>query len=513
MLGRTEPRLYTPPLIVGPPGPCGCGCALTPETSFGFDVVEFAIEVLAHPLDPWQRWLVIHAGELLPDGRPRFRHVLVLVSRQNGKTEVPVVLSLFWQFVDEVPLILGTSTKIDYAKESWLKSVALAEKAPGIPVARGERRSWTRQANGEQESWWGEARHKIAASNAEGGRSLTVHRLVLDELRQHHTYEAWGASVPAGNAVADFQAWALSNAGDDRSVVLNDKRAAALSFIETGEGDQRLGLFEWSAPDGADPLDIEALAQANPNLGRRIDPDVLLGDALTAVNKGGEALASFRTECMCQRVTHLDPAVDPVKWAACADPGTLEGVRSRVACCLDVAPDAQHATLTAAALLPDGRVRLEVVQAWSGAGCTRQMREDLPGLLAKVKPRLLGWFPGGPAAALAADLKDRKRPGWPPAGVKVEEINAEVTAVCMGLGEQVDVLAVAHSDDPLLNAQVPASEKLRSGDGWRFSRKGDGHCDAAYAAAGAVHLARTMPAPVGKPRIVVARSVRQGAGV
>jgi hypothetical protein len=37
-----------------------------------------------------------------------------------------------------------------------------------------------------------------------------------------------------------------------------------------------------------------------------------------------------------------------------------------------------------------------------------------------------------------------------------------------------------------------------------FSRKGEGHVDAAYAAAGAVHLARTLPAPVGKPRLVVA---------
>jgi phage terminase large subunit-like protein len=66
---------------------------LTPATSYGFEVIDFARDVLEHPLLPWQEFAVIHGGELLPDGRPRFRIVLLLVSRQNGKTELPVVLS------------------------------------------------------------------------------------------------------------------------------------------------------------------------------------------------------------------------------------------------------------------------------------------------------------------------------------------------------------------------------------------------------------------------------------
>src|SRR3546814_18105149 len=84
-LCRTEPWRWTRPLR-----------ELRPATSYGFAVVEFARDILERPLDPWQEWLVIHAGELLPDGRPRFRKVLVLVARQNGKTELLVILSLFW---------------------------------------------------------------------------------------------------------------------------------------------------------------------------------------------------------------------------------------------------------------------------------------------------------------------------------------------------------------------------------------------------------------------------------
>ncbi|PXY17354.1 terminase [Prauserella flavalba] len=494
IVGRTVPRLWTPPLR-----------ELTPDTSYGFEVCDFARDVLGHPLDPWQEWVVIHAGELLPDGRPRFRKVLVLVSRQNGKTELLVVLTLYWMYVERVPMVLGTSTKVDYAKESWLKAVNLARRVPEL-AAEIPRKGGIREANGETHLWraaptetGGGSRYKIAASNEEGGRSLTIDRLVLDELRQHHSYEAHDAAVPATNAVRDAQIWALSNAGSDKSIVLNDWRDSALQFIETGEGDPRLGLFEYSAPDGSSPLDLDALAQANPNLGHRIDPDALLGDAKTAMEKGGDKLAGFKTENMCMRVPRLDPAIDAAGWAAGNKPGTLAALRSRVALCLDVAPDSQHVTLAAAAVLPSGRVRVEVVAAWTD---TVALRRELPDLVATVRPQVFGWLPNGPAAAVAADLAERK--GWPPRAVKVEEIRKDVPAVCMGFADLVKNEYVLHSDDPLLNAQAEAAEKLVQGDAWRFTRRGSGHVDGMYAVAGAVHLARTLPAPVGKPRIIVA---------
>lgn len=483
-------------------------------------MIEFARDVLAHPLDPWQQFVVIHGGELLPDGRPRFRHVIILVARQNGKTEIPVVLSLYWQWACQIPLVLGTSTKLDYARESWLKAVKLAERAPEIPVTRNDRRKWTRQTNGEQESWnttadGEDCRYKIAASNEEGGRSLTVHRLILDELRQHKTYAAWSASVPAGNAVRDFQVWALSNAGDHTSVVLADKRAAALDFIETGEGDYRLGLFEYSSPDGSNPEDLEALAYANPNLGaphdHGLDPEALLGEARTAVAAGGEALAIFRIENMCQWVALAFTAIDLTAWAAGRDPASMDGLRDRLACVFDMSPDGLHATLGVAALVPSSpsapqgdRYRVEVVRAWDGPDAVAQARRELPGLVARIKPRVFGWYPGGPAAAVAAELRERKPAGWPPRGVQIEEIRADTPAVCMGFAELVIAGQVVHSGDPLLDAHVEAAEKLSTGDRWVFARRRGGHVDAVYAVAGAVHLARIMKLPRA-PMLVVAR--------
>lgn len=505
--GVTEPRLWTPPLR-----------ELTPETSYGYELIDFA-DAAGAPLDPWQEFLATHSGELMPDGQPRFRIVLVLVSRQQGKTHYGSTISSWWltvdlpQYVNPVakpPTVLGISSKRDYAKDAWNATRRLLT----LPYFDGEvPRGGIREANGEEcISTKHDTHYRIAASNDDAGRSMTVCRLLVDELRRQYDWTAWNAAEPTTSSIPHAQVIALTNQGDYRAVVLRSLRKAALRFIETGVGDPRLGIFEWSAPDGSDPTDVRALAQAMPNLNHpdgRNPLDAILGNAIRAKENGGEELAKFKIEYMCMEVPVLDPAFDLEAWGDCRDIGDLEDLRRFVAACVDLSLDGLHATLAAAAVMPDDRVRLEVVQAWSGPNCTKELRRDLPGLIGKMKPRVLGWFPSGPAAAVAAELADRKKRGarvaWPPAGVTVEEITGiEVTEVCMGFAEQVGARQIAQSDDPLLNTQIAGTEKLYRGALWVYTRVGAGHCDASYASAGAVHLARTLPPPdKPKPRPMV----------
>jgi hypothetical protein len=473
---------------------------LAPETSYGFEVEEFA-RTIGRPLDPWQRWLVIHAGESRPDdyGKslprlPRFSQILVLVARQNGKTELLRILALYWMWVDRVDLVLGTSANLRSARESWEKAVSFAQSAPEMAVDVAA----VRRANGEQEmsTQWG-SRYVIAASNRDAVRGWTVSRLILDEFREHQTWEAFSAAKPTTHAVPGAQIWMISNQGDDKSVVLNAKRADALGGPGATELDEDgdLALFEWSSPDSMAATDPEALAMANPNLGHRIALSSLMGDARRAQSAGGEQLASFLTEVHCRRVPLLNPAIDMEAWEACTATRGLDDLRDRVALCLDVSLDELHATLYAAAVDGD-RVRVDFVEAWEGQTAVRRMVQELPGLIAafRVPPRVLGWFPSGPAAAAAAALEEH--PGWPPEGVDLAPIRNDVTAVCMGFAEQVRGHVIAHTGDPMLTAHLRAAEKLNHGDGWRFTRRGASHVDAAYAVAGAVHLARTLPVAV-----------------
>jgi len=507
ILGHIQPRLWTPPLVTGPPGPCGCGCALTPETSYGFDAEWFADRVLEEPLDPWERWLVIHAGELLPDGRPRFRRVLVIVARQQGKSHVLRVLVLYWLFVEKQPLVFGTSTDRSYAKAAWRKAVDTAKENRWL-AAELPARCTVEQTGDEEFRTVHKTKYRFGAVNRRAGRSLTIYRLILDEIREHQNWDAWSATTNAMNAVTDGQIFAVSNQGDASSVVLISLRDGALAFITTGLGDRRLGLFEWSCPPGSKPTDLAALAMANPQLGRRTDPDALMSGALSAERNGGEELVQWMTEVMCMMVDRLDPAISAERWAACGVPNGAQPVdlaphRRRTALCVDVSLDLSHATLVAAAVV-EGKVRVEVVAAWAGFGCTKALRAELPGIVAKVRPKIVGWFPNGPAASVAAELAERR--GWPPRGVAIEEIRGEVTAVCMGLAEQVVAGDVEHPHDGVLTAHITSATKLPRGDAWVFARAAaeadsstdedgatGGPIDAAYACAGAVHLARTLP--------------------
>lgn len=489
-LGSITPRLWTRPLR-----------PLTPETSYGFRVIWFAAVILGEPLDPWQQWCVIHLGELLPDGRPRFRQVLILVARQNGKTHLCKVLSLYWLFVERQAMVFGTSTNLEQAKEAWEFAVELAQQTPAL----AHRVRSVRIGNGQQVlSTTDRCRYKIGAADRRGGRGKTIRRAIGDELREQHTWDAYNAVTFATNAVPDAQIVYITNQGDTRSIVLASLRRAALA----GD-DMSLGIFEYSAPPGTHPTDPAGWAAANPQLGRRMDPAALAGQALRVSKPDAdpEELAGFLTEALCMSVDRLDPAINPAAWKDCRDVGDLAAARSRLALCVDLSPDGLHATLAAAAVLEDARVRVETVHEWTGPAAAAALERDLPGWVAKLKPQTLGWFPTGPAAAVAAQLADRRKDGvrgWPPAGVTVAEIRGETTAVCMALAKQVNAHTLAHSGQAMLDAQVRGAEKKPRGDGWVFARAG-GNVDAVYAVAGAAHLARTLPVPVGKPRVLRAR--------
>lgn len=479
VLGKTSPRLWTRPLR-----------PLTRATSYGYEVIDFA-ESIGCPLYEWQRWLVVHIGELLEDGRPRFQKVLILVGRQNGKTTLLAILVLYWLFKasaeQQIEKILGTSTSREYAKGAQKKAVWLAEDA-------GFEFTW-RRTIGEETIEVGRKEYAIAAANRRGGRGQTLDRLIIDELREHSSWEAIDAAEPAMSKRPKAQQFMITSQGDDSSIVLDSYRKEAIKFIETGEGDYRLGLFEWSAPEGSDPEDAVALAQANPVMGR---PDGIPTDDLLRLAKSAkedpQRLIGYKTERMNMRVPHLDPAIDPDKWARCHVDGSLEALRDRVALCLDVSVDGRHATLVAAAM--DGpKARVEVIKAWEGPGTTRDLRAQLPGLIKKANPRVFGWFPNGGAAAVAADIN------FPGDRTKIEAIRGDITAACMGFSDLVTGEMILHRNDPLLNMQVNSAERMWQGDSWRFIRRGASSVDAVYAAAGAVHLARTLPPP--KPPLVI----------
>lgn len=457
--------------------------------------------MLGQPLDPWQRWLAIHLGELLVDGRLRFRTVLVLVARQNGKTFLAKALILYWLYVEAIPLILGTSTDRGYAKKLWER---IHEEAAENEFLSAEGVKVRKQLGEESlKAFGGRAEYVIAANNGKAGRSLTVHRWLCDELREHKNGDAWAAASNAMNAVIDAQTVAITNQGGTEAVKLHELHDTALAAIEDGDDESDIGLFEWSSPDGMDPEDPEALAFANPNLGYRVPAKPLVGAARVAKATGGEELTKFITEVMCRYVPLLAPAIEPEAWRTCgaAERGKrqidLSQHRDKVGCCVDVSLNGQHATLVAAAEIDDV-LHLDVVHAWDGPTAVDDMVRELPRVISRVHPRSFGWFRNGPAAAAAARIAVAKgaRRTWAPRGTEIREMDAHQAAACMGMAKLVQAGRVHHGDDELLDQHIEGTTPSWRGDAWVFQRRGRSSIDAAYAAAGAIQLAQTLPPPL-----------------
>jgi phage terminase large subunit-like protein len=418
--------------------------------------------VLGTPLLPWQKWLAIHALELLPDGSFRFRTVVLLVARQNGKSTFLQILALFFLYVRGVALVIGTAQNLDIAEEVWQGAVDIAEDVPEL-AAEIER---VTKVNGKKalELRHGE-RYKVQAANRRGGRGLSGDLVMLDELREHQTWDAWSAVTKTTMARPLAQVWAVSNAGDASSVVLSHLRALGHRslgdpdglFEDEPEGEPvdvaSLGVFEWSAPPGCEVDDPTGWVWGNPSLSYTITERVIR-DSIAV-----DPEAVTRTEVLCQWVDTFVPTVIPLAmWAACAD--EEHHPTGELAFALDVDTNAAGEEWCSIAM-SDGE-HVEVVtppDARPGLGWV------VPAAVARMdRFTELLIDPKGPAGKLIGPLEQ--------AGIKVRKTKPEELEQASGqLLTAVAEGAVVHIDQPVLNRAVAGASRKDVGDGaWRFSR-------------------------------------------
>lgn len=482
LLGKTTPRIFTPPLVTGPPGPCGCGCALTPATSKGFLATEFATETLGIPPLPWQRWLFIHALELLPDGRFRFRTVLVLVARQNGKTKIVEIKNLFKMFVLGVPLVLTTAQDLDTAEETWAAAKdiiegheELAPELEDVVLVNGKKT--LKLASG--------SRWKVRAASRRGGRGLSGDDVGLDELREHLNWESWAAVTKTTTARPASQIWAYSNAGDKRSVVLNDLQAKGrVAALKPESASPGTGLFEWSAPDDircdcerkpgelhgpeCRMRDPEAWAQANPALGYTISVETLQGFLDSDPDQ------TFLTEHLCVRVPDLGGhVIDPERWAGPAlderikagrpDATPMEG---RVAIAIDVSPDRSKASVGAAGRRADGLFAVERIEGGTG---TRWLLPFVKQLIAAQKPLALVVDPRSAAGSFVADLQALTEDTDT---VLMEIGSKEYAQACGAFMDLLEAEQLRHIGQKSLTTAVEGAATRTLGDAWAWDRRG-----------------------------------------
>ena len=368
--GKETPRIYTPPLR-----------ELTPDTTLGYEIIEFSETILDIKLHPWQKWLVIHAFEVVDDPadgwRLRFRIVIAEVGRQNGKTTLGCVIALYFLYQLQVALVLGTAQDVSNAEDVWQACVDMAQGNPEL--AEAIKHVW--YTNGSKRlQLTGNRDYRVRASNRKAGRGKSADLVLLDELREHQNWEAWAALSKTGMARKNALLWCMSNAGDGTSVVLRHFRmrahaqlgdpdgiVKALGDSETlpddSAGGSALGLFEWSAPPDADPGDVEAWAQANPSMGYTIEESTI------RAAYADDPADVFKTECLCQWVTTaINPPFPVDAWDAGKDPQSRVEKDSPLWWGVDVSADRTHSSIAVCGKRADGAWHVELAEYRSGTG-------------------------------------------------------------------------------------------------------------------------------------------------
>lgn len=468
-IGRSSPRVRTAPLR-----------PLTPETSLGYSAIEFSHDVLGIPLLPWQQESLIRALELDRTGRRfRFKTVVLLVARQNGKSTLAQVLCLWAMYVLGVRMTLGTAQDLDIAEEIWGGCVDIAES---IPDLAGLIRNVVK-VNGKKslELETGE-RYKVKASNRKAGRGLSADLVVLDELREHTNWDSWGAVTKTTMARARAQIWCLSNAGDDASVVLMSLRKKAHRALGdpdginadetdlTGVGDGSLGIFEYSAAPGRATTDRDGWAEANPSLGYTLE------EASLASAESTDPEPVFRTECLCQWVDTMTSGPFPDgAWEACADPRGVIPDDSPISYAVDVSWDRGAAYVAACGLQRGGRPQVEIVAARPGQGWADWLPEWFRGFVDADWPaRVVVQAKACPAAVLVdvlAEVEGLTVVPWEGGdlGIGCGLFYDRVMAAALETESSLEPLA--HRGQEALTLAAHTAAQRFYGDGWYWDRK------------------------------------------
>lgn len=444
------------------------GTLRTPSReTLGPRVAQIA-EILGKPLMPWQRYVMDVALEIDSDGLPAYHTVILVVMRQNGKTELllPLMTHRATGWGDNQRILYTTQTA-SKAREKWqdihVKRLGDSPLNPMFTTRLRLNQEAMMWANG---SMWSPG----AATAKTGGTGDTLNLGVIDEAWSRPDNRTEVGMRPAMLTQPNRQMWicsmvpGASRADGKDSTYLRQKMRAGRLLVEQGRT-SGIAYFEWSAEAGLDPADPATWWSCMPALGNTIT------EANVRADFESMDLVDFCAEYLGWWPQENKPLWQLIKepvWRDLGDPHSQ--IEGRVSFGVDIDPARRHAAIAVAGKRSDGDWHVEVVEP---GGRIPQDQNDIEWLL----PRLLELVDQHNPLSICLDAKSPARSLYTPLSVHpglptIDTPNGlEVAAACSRFFDATGQMAgeggeyarrVHHINQRSLNAAVAVASKMTS---------------------------------------------------
>jgi hypothetical protein len=432
-------------------------------------------------LDDWQKCLLIHVLERYPQdypvphlrGRLRYRQVVISMGRQNGKSLIGGVLSLYGllQHV-KGPSVIGVATSVEQANVIYQRTAYAVKNEEELTKrlkATGTRGIRLKDGSGE---------YKCFPAKEEGLQSVPVTLGIADEL---HLSKAamWDSIVKGQTAQKDGILIGITTAGDDDSLLLKRLYKQGENAITGGLDTERFGFFLWEAPEGSTIDTPGAVEMANPAVAcGRIPIETVRSDA------------RFQPEPDQQRYTlnrfvaSINSWLPMSAWWAC-EKGSIPTTHKDLVFSIERTPGWEFATIQVNAKI-EGKLYTQTIASIEKPSLDRLIRvcQDIASKYPAtfvVDATSLG--------SLAKTLTDDK-------GYEVWKLHSNEVAQASSLtyAKILQRQVIYPEDSGLLNAQMPRAKRKNVGEGWKIQRsESELGVDAVQAMINGLYVAEVKP--------------------
>jgi phage terminase large subunit-like protein len=438
--------------------------------SRGFELIDFAAQIIPGGFMPWQKWLAEHSLKIKSDGRYYHPVSVATVARQNGKSTYMMARIMMGLFHWQESLQVSTAHRLVTSLEQFRAIVQIIEANADL-ANRVKRIRWQ---HGAEEIETLDGCRFIIKAGGSAARGLskpeTVH---MDEIRELHDMETFASMRYTLMAAKNPQVNCFSTAGDSHSIVLNQLRDRGLAAAAGAADD--VGYFEWSAP--TDEITLENAAFANPGLNITIHPD----NIRAVFNDPPDVV---QTEVLNRWVTTISSVVGSKEWQACGDDSIDLDPDKLTWMAIDISPDRRNAALVAAQKLGDESFIVKLLHTWENIIQLddRAIANDAASYCRKYPIEYL-LYSRRTTGAIAARML--------PAGIPIHDMDKDYPQACDELLGAINSGRLKHRNQAALTEQMLSAVQLRRGDGgWVIGRRASQtSVAAAVAAALCTHFA------------------------